>query len=218
MLRHTALLPHTTPGCVDRVALSAQVDRLIEVQPSQAQALNSQLPPGFMYVPAACLPANDQVALQLATPAAPHAAVPAADMPLPHPAGPLTLAAADGAGPSTDAVRAGSLAQETTPPGLGAGAPPAVASVAAPQHTGVLPGVSAIAAEPPASGAVPTAAVPGAGRSTPEMIDVDEDYEPLAALAGSRARGPRDKTPRRPRTSDMARPGTRVGMRAKRGQ
>jgi hypothetical protein len=36
---------------------------------------------------------------------------------------------------------------------------------------------------------------------------VDEEHETLAAPAGSRARGPRDKTPRRPRTGEPARAG-----------
>jgi len=187
-----------------------QLDRLIEVQPSQAQALNSQLPPGFMYVPAACLPANYQAALQLASPTAL-----AADAKLPHapPSSAPNLASADGTRSSSEAGGAGSLPQQSS------GAVVAIPN-AGPQHAdGNHAAISAGAAGSPEGAAPRSATVPGAVQSHPRAsMETDEDYEPLAALAGSRApRGPRDKTPRRPRTSDMTRPGARPGKRGKRG-
>ena len=184
--------PH--PCCV---LLSVQLDRLIEVQPSQAQVLNSQLPPGFMYVPAACLPANYQAALQLTSSAA-DAKLPQAPLVLPPlPASNLAHVDETSTGGEAAALQQQSADGVVTVPGANSH-----------QADGIR-AASAGAAGPP-DGAAP--------RNTPAAsIKTDEDYEPLAALAGSRARGPRDKTPRRPRTSEMTRPGARPGKRGKRG-
>ena len=184
-----------------------QLDRLIEVQPSQAQALNSQLPPGFMYVPAACLPADYQAALQLTSPAAGSAA----DSKLPQ--GPSGLP------PSSVPNLAPVAGTRTSAVAGGAGGLPQLSAGAAGAHKADgVHGASAEAAEPPDGTATTGAAASGELQSTlPAPMETDEDYEPLAALAGSRApRGPRDKTPRRPRTSEMTRPGARPGKRGKR--
>jgi len=204
-------LEHLSVTSAECALLCVQLDRLIEVQPSQAQALNSQLPPGFMYVPAACLPADYQEALQLTSPAALAADGKLPPAPLvPPPVSAPNLASADGTRTSSEAGGGGSLPQQ---------APGAVAAVpgASPQQAD---GNRAAGPTGPSDGTAATsAAASGAAQSTPRAsTETDEDYEPLAALAGSRApRGPRDKTPRRPRTSDMTRPGARPGKRGKRG-
>ena len=190
-------------------AVTAQVDRLIQVQPAQAQALNSQLPPGFMYVPAACLPADYQASLQLQTP--PLAKLTPAPAVLPasvasgvRPASSPTASAPLRAGVAAES-RAGTVAnaaggsdgpQQTSGQGPGG-------VIAVPVRAGILPVMDdGEPADPPDTAADDAA---------------DEDYEPLAAPAGSRARGLRDKTPRRPRTGEAARAGAaRLGKRGKR--
>ena len=192
-----------------------QLDRLIQVQPSQAQALNSQLPPGFMYVPAACLPADYQASLQLQTPPpATQMTVPAnpappasfaGPAPSPTASAPVSASAADDSrsGIVTIGAGAGGVAQQI--PGLG---PAAVVTL--PGQAGVLPAIGKPDAADPHHAA--------AGQSAATASAVEEEYEPLAVPASTRARGPRDKTPRRPRTGEAAQAGAaRVGKRSKRG-